>query len=132
MIRVRISQHLEEVDIEGTGQELVDLIKALESFIASEHSELTTLTDDSFDPHPYYALAGLIFRKGHGHLEAKLENKSLIISGSNHAIQSLADNLPAEADQPEAGVNYHVHFDKTWGTLPLSKDFPDMTLTLRK
>lgn len=129
---MRITYSEGEVSLEATTQEFTELKSTLDNFIASPKMQLHVEAESGFDPSPYDALLScLIFQKSEALIQVRAEGSALCIEGAGECLAKLAANLPYDAEDPETGIRYHIHFDHVGWPSHVAANSADLILCVQ-
>jgi hypothetical protein len=132
MIRIRHSTTpFDEIEIEGSNQELADLRQAILQFARKGDPEMSFPVETHFDPSPYQGrLPTLVFMKTTDRLMISVKAIALLVSGSSDALTLFAENLPYDARQTSS-VRYHVRFGSVGRENMIAEESLEVVMTLR-
>jgi hypothetical protein len=127
-----IRYNKDEVDIEGSANDLRSLSRTITTFLANEVlAELVVATDFNIDASPYASTANalrVLHRDGTNLFH--VEGNELVLAGDRESLRDFAANLPFDAEDPPSGLAHHIHYDCL--TFPVDAKSLNATLTLRR
>jgi hypothetical protein len=108
MIEIRYSKDpYEEVELEGTLEEINSLAIRIKGFLRSEESRLFLEASDDFDPSPYQErLTGLKIQKYDQKNAISVEGVNLCIKGNIFCLSNFLDNITTNNE-----IGTHLHYD---------------------
>jgi hypothetical protein len=123
MIKIRWSQKTNEIDLEGTSQDLQYIRQSILDLIQADEPQVIISGTTNFDPTPYSNhLTSLVIRKSKESTKVKVVTNQLEIEGDSERLGAFASWFDFEADVS----HYHCHFEyypgNTWvdpDSLPL-------------
>jgi len=131
MLRIRYSDRA--LDIEGSDQDYVALRAKIDKLLNGQYiSAIEILCDKNSDPAPDdKSCKKLRIILGSGRNEFSLDGSTLTVKGSAIALKNFSDNFPDGGKVNSKGIRYHHHYDVI--SLPeyISRDSPDVVLSLR-
>jgi hypothetical protein len=132
MLRIRYSAN-EDVDLEGTREELRSLRDSILRLVAESSGEALSIeADRRFDPSPFDTVVKEM-RVLIAPVDCiSVECECLTISGRPEFLSDIADSLPWDAVHPRSGIGYHVHYDRWCCELNADDRSLGLILGLRK
>ena len=122
----------DEIYLEGDGADLRSLHDELTAFHSKGVESITASTNCSDQPEGKDPiLPGIHLRDSAENLICPKDGR-LLISGSKDFFENLARNIPWDAEDPDSGIPYHVHYDRIWPDSPLSENSNDLIITKRR
>ena len=75
------------------------------------------------------SVSKILVRQSSSKILAQVDGSNLVISGNSICLENLSDNIPWDAEDPENGVEYHIHYDRATATEFLDSNSPDLVFT---
>jgi len=128
MIEIRYSKDpFEEIELEGTMEELSSLAFRMKDFLRSDESILFRKASDDYDPSPYQeCLTGLKIQKADQKIVISVEGVNLCIKGDIFCLTNFLDNIPADGE-----IGTHLHYDRVGREKFVSEKSLSITLSIR-
>jgi len=128
MIDIRWHKETNEIDLEGTSQDLQFIRQSILNLIQADETQIIISAADDFDPAPYSdCLSFLVIRKSKGSTKVAVVTNRLEIEGDSERLEAFAGWFDFEADVS----HYHCHFEYYPGDTWVDPDSLPLVISVR-